>query len=448
MDDTVTTPNSSVPKEFNEAVESSNSNAEEASKKQMEKDASLGHRLTLAMHTVGVDVTSKGGSVAKEAQNQITRAATTTVRTVKQGGQQVAKTVVRHFAPTKDGSELADDNPSDSNQPSNLGAHKRTPSSTSSEPPMEGPPMVPDNSTTNNCASGSLERIASSIFFDKSNVVGLDDDRMVFWVVVASVTFVATVQNLGVIAHEKTVPLSVAGAWMLLAFTVGMEVDGAILVETIKYHLLGPNLAAVSDTTTPDSTMVGLTNAISEPISEDIRGRKRNPVRFVSRWLTSRRHKETPPDSSTTRTVLRRTTSYHARVLNSMPFDAIMVLHLSRFGRRKVEHATNQHEGPGTGKMEHKFDDEASKKGEAMGRMDSEKISATVLLSKTNVHPACRLRGLDIFLTDCAESPMSTHPFLLRYVKCCFHHPNYNPFNDSMFFSGTDCEMYLPFLSI
>jgi len=235
------------------------------------------------------------------------------------------------------------------------------------------------------------------------NIV-VDEDRMILWIVVSSIFFLQTIQNIHSIVYDTVLPFSVVGSWMLLAFTVGMEVDGTILIQNIKYYFLGPNSVTRNR---PDSMdpMDNTTNLTMVPLESSTL--KRNPIRFLHRMVSL--------PSTTTRlqpyTCLERSIKDQDRIRRNMQFNALLVRKLVHFGRKQPTVETL--EGPSavpSATTTTTIQDES----EVLGLVNLDQSQATVLLTKMPVQPICRLRGIDIFLTDCAESEMSTHPFLLK----------------------------------
>lgn len=255
----------------------------------------------------------------------------------------------------------------------------------------------------------------SSISLGSLAWLRIDSDRMIIFVVVASIAFFETLKNLNGIFHENVAPLSVLWTWMLVAFVVGTEVDGDVLVEELKLRFLGPELAKKKPTTTTVPTeALALTNAEILPVAS-ARSRSMHPVRFLRRVSV----KSTKPVKKP-QTILRIPTK---EVIQSMHFDATFVRRLSRFGRRAE---TIQEDAP-LKSDDHKDDslplggsDRQAIKEQvhSMGSMESEHTNATMLLSKMHVHPLGSLRGIDIFLSESAEESMSDHPFLIRNGLC------------------------------
>ncbi len=250
----------------------------------------------------------------------------------------------------------------------------------------------PVDANQHNLLSSMLHPRSSMSFQDSGYV---DDDRMILWIVVASVAFLQTIQNLGIIFYENVVPFSVVLAWMLVAFTAGMEVDATILVQEIKYRVLGPNLVKLerSSSIEPMESTTNMSTAQSARIA-----RRRNPIRIFQKMMSSPTNKP--------HTCLARSLNRQDRRKRNMRFDSLFVHRLSHFGRNKSKDETTISLETTTTTAEEESD--------GLGRVDLDDAQATVLLSKMQVEPLCQLRGIDIFLTECAESEMSTHPFLRR----------------------------------
>lgn len=424
MEDTGTTGISSAPEADADAEATPETN--EATKitppsSPAKKTNVLGNRLASGMQSVA-DKSKQAFSkaentvqtAAKAAGNLSIKTATLAAKAVKQGGQQVTSTISKTVRKVESSEDLPEAPSSD---------ELSEPASRSLAPSEA--PLGPDTTNSNidsihhDGDDRGLKRFASSF---SSSSVGMNDDHLIVWAVVASIAFVHTMPNLGVIVHERTVPLPVALSWMLVAFTVGMEVDGAMLVETIKYYLLGPNLAtaptASASSTTRDPTM-DITNAMTErSYSESVAGRRPNPIRFVSRFLpvTPRNPKV---KSQQPKTSLKRSNTSREQALKHVRLNKMFVRRLARFGRTPKEAGSK--EGEDGGESSPTIETTSAETSQSMmhgiGQMDSSHTDATVLLSKIHVQRMSQLRGLDIFLTDCAEAVMSSHPFLLRYVR-------------------------------
>jgi hypothetical protein len=405
------------------------------------KNAALSHRLALGIQSVAgksKQAISKGGTAAKHAAQAAgsisKKAATTSFNSVAQGSQQMAssfsKTVLPHGTSSSSIDKIHRNKVDSSSLPEASERSNPVTESTPEPSPSSVQPEEPPVPTTESNASTVIHRnddkhLNYSSLSLSAGMVAFDDDRLILWVLVASISFVETLQNLRGIFYENSVPLPVVGAWMLVAFTVGMEVDRAVLVETIKYYVLGAHLATNSSSTTDTAstttpaTMMNGTNLSSW---DDIMMTKggRNPVQMVSRFMSSHRRRNKEGVARPPQTSLNRSRSLQDQVLRNMRFDAPFVGRLARFGRKSKEAAAK------TKDVAMKTKDVTVKtmetatgekdKSHGLGRMDSEHSSATLLLNKMDVQPLCRLRGLDIFQTDCAEAQMSSHPFLVRYV--------------------------------
>ena len=117
------------------------------------------------------------------------------------------------------------------------------------------------------------------------------------------------------------------------------------------------------------------------------------------------------PKARTPRTCLERSNSVQEQTHRQMRFNAAFLRRLSHIGH---------HGKPGLEEVSSVSDSSETStfpmSGEEgdLGSMDLDAIQATVLLTKMQAQPLGRLRGVDVFLTDCAECEMSTHPFLIR----------------------------------
>lgn len=346
----------------------------------------LGKRLVTGFHTVTDK--SKGAlqSAAHAAESLSKNVVTSAAKTVKQGAQRVTFP----FKDTK--KEIGRGTES---FPITKATEPNEPTMQESTPPEPHHDLL-DNSRNNllffNMTSSTSEVSLQSI--------AMDNDRMILWVVVASIAFMQTLQHLNTIVSDRTVPLAVVCAWMLVAFTVGMEFDGSVLVQEFKYLVLGSPLGeSVEEATTEP---LHLTNEISVAPTKD-GFRHRNPVRFLQRSVMA--SKTRGPH-----TCLERSISVQEQTQRQMRFNAAFLKRLSQIGlhTKAKEEASVSKSDTATVQIS------PGEEGD-LGSIDLDVIQATVLLTKMQAEPLCRLRGVDVFLTDCAEAEMSTHPFLLDH---------------------------------
>jgi hypothetical protein len=234
------------------------------------------------------------------------------------------------------------------------------------------------------------------------------DDRMIIWIVVASIALVQTMENWRDI-HGNTLPLSVALAWMLVAFTAGMEVDGNVLIEEVKTKVLGleplKKAEAVS-TPVPRSMREAGHMLAAEP--------QKPRTNFFGRVFRRSQKSIVKISNINQLTVLRRSKGQKNREEHASKFDKNLVRRLSRFGRKPAVPTTREQAvSSSVHPTIHETPEGMPSVGEhTIGATDLSGATADQL--KVDIKPLCQLRGLDIFLTDYAEQQMTSHPFLLK----------------------------------
>ena len=115
------------------------------------------------------------------------------------------------------------------------------------------------------------------------------------------------------------------------------------------------------------------------------------------------------------RTTLRSSRSMQERQ-QSMLFDANLMKRLSHRFRhsRRVESLEASTAPAIPSKETEQTEEEEGQHG--IGAIIHNDSRADVLRQKMDFEPLFKLRGVDIFLTDCADQEMGTHPFLMKYV--------------------------------
>jgi hypothetical protein len=221
------------------------------------------------------------------------------------------------------------------------------------------------------------------------------DDRVIFWVVVASVFVVRNLENWRSVVQNQF-HLELVLAWMLVAFSVGLEVDLNVLIGKFKMQVLGleepsslGEAKSLSHTAHEAMAKFGIKSLLGQASRKSREAfRQINPKTALKRKQSALRHEKI--------------IVYHINLRRQ----------LHRF-RHKRDHGAEEE----LGSEEAEPSDSALSREvghHTIGSYDLGKASADKLRDKVEVEPLFRLRGLDIFLTDFAEEEMATHPFLLK----------------------------------
>ena len=255
---------------------------------------------------------------------------------------------------------------------------------------------------------------------ESSRSEGSMEDHMILWIVVASVVILQILENFNSICANE-IPVSVVMAFMLLGFTIGLEIDEKTLMKEIKINLLG--LHETSLTSSSAKLAKRGSFSVRAASSDTDVGTKftRNPfTRFF------RRRQESLQSRTPAKTALHRKQSQDINDEKNKKFDVNLLRRLQRFRSRtessipssfdSVDGCDDATIGAVTGAS--RRDKSAIKPGSTrtIGSTDVSMAHADVLLKKLNIEPLFQLRGLDVFLADVSEPEMSNHPFLIKYV--------------------------------
>jgi hypothetical protein len=230
-------------------------------------------------------------------------------------------------------------------------------------------------------------------------------DGMIIWIVVTSIAIVQTMENLSGIL-SNSFPASTVWAWMLVAFTAGLEIDANVLVQLIKTRVLG--LKEDETPTLPRNRSITL-ESLDEPAELGGNPRQESFLRRVLR----RNQTRVLFASIRTPTVLKRRTSTRQQ---SVALDVNLMRRLSRFRRKSYDEELTSTSTQPTADEGTTLETETAPRQQEhpIGGHDLNEAQADVLIEKMSVKPLFDLRGLDVFLTDNADQEMSTHPFLLK----------------------------------
>lgn len=235
----------------------------------------------------------------------------------------------------------------------------------------------------NSLKEDSLAAVSNEGEFPNRNSVM--DDHMILWVVAVSIAVVRTMENWHAVI-SNSVPISVVFSYTLVAFLLGLEVDAKVLLNDLKARVLGLE--------TREKSIVAF-----EPIQQH--DTIPNNRTFLEQFF--RRDAVRLPKL---RTNLRRSRTLQERQ-QSFSFDSNLINRLSKRFRhnKRVESLGPPISAGGVPQSTGEDQDIGAIQGDAR---------AQVLLQKMDFEPLFHLRGVDVFLTDCPELEMGTHPFLTK----------------------------------
>jgi hypothetical protein len=222
----------------------------------------------------------------------------------------------------------------------------------------------------------------------------LKDDTIV-WIVVASIVLSSTVDHWRDILANQF-PVSVVFTWMLVAFCAGQEIDPEFWSDFLETKVLGITKA-------PEAADVQVPRDIPEEVpamAAQVRG---GFLQKLMRQSTKRSRLPVPF------TNLNRGRKRDSQQVSKFTIDRNLMKRLPMFRRKskspvpKVPPESSKPASPTSSPTPSKV----------MGAFDLKDTNADSLVDQV-MDPLCELRGMDLFLTDCAEEEMATHPFLLK----------------------------------
>jgi hypothetical protein len=247
--------------------------------------------------------------------------------------------------------------------------------------------------------TGSSKSVDTTyLTLEPTETTGLKDETIV-WIVLASIVLSSMVDHWRKIL-ENQFPASVVMAWMLVAFGVGQKIDPEILSNFLETKVLGITTKASDDAgrvpadvpqNVPDMPaeiqVVGFWQGM---VRQQSAKRPRLPVAFTSLNRGRKRDSQQQPQVS------------------KFTINRNLMKRLPMFRRKSRSPAPKATTTPVS------FSEPtAPTSSNVMGIFDLNDTNADSLVDQVT-DPLFELRGMDIFLTDCAEETMMTHPFLLK----------------------------------
>lgn len=290
----------------------------------------------------------------------------------------------------------------------------------------------------------STIKTAKHVFASGSVKIKLEirEDHVIIWSIVGSVAVVKTLDHWSSV-YSTNFPFSLLFAWMLVAFAAGTAVNVDVLIEKVKSNLLGltepdkggehvdmiPLVRHVSfapqESPGIDGDGEGIGNGAREggvPGLGFVRNVFRREVQRKSMTVLRGRNKETHKQKKNIFSIkiMKKLQKRFAsgKTLEKSPKQELQMAPSVLPERTNTPRpVTNRH----IQEVENNDSTDTTTSNEySMGGCDPTGTRADTLMQKLSIDPVFQLRGMDVFMTDCAEHDMATHPFLLKYVLISF----------------------------
>eukprot|EP00980_Cylindrotheca_fusiformis_P013096 scaffold3281_cov129-Cylindrotheca_fusiformis.AAC.15 len=240
----------------------------------------------------------------------------------------------------------------------------------------------------------------------RQEIVANDQDRRIIWIVVASIFVVRNFENWHEVVDNKF-SFDLVFVWMLAAFLLGLELDMSFLIGRMKAQIFGLE----------ETQQMGMGHFFSIETAEKV-GRRFGIKSFLAQ--------ESKEPQATIANCFPKTCLQSHKPPSKQKQKVVYHVNLTR--RLASRFRANRDQGLDANSDSTESGDETEITStsnsslltevtdQTEGYNNARKTGAVKLPNEfeVEVEPLFRLRGLDIFLTDCAEEHMGTHPYLLK----------------------------------
>jgi hypothetical protein len=279
---------------------------------------------------------------------------------------------------------------------------KSTTKASGDETPVTGSSKSMDTTTTSSLTA----------LLEPTETVVLKDETIV-WIVVASIVLSSMVDHWREILANQF-PASVVLAWMLVAFCVGQKMDPEIWSDFLETKVMG--ITKVSEAAS--AAAADVPHYVLDPTMPSSQVRQHR-LGFLQSLMRQRQSTKLPrlPVAFTNLNRGRKLRDSSQKQVSKFTIDRNLMKRLPMFRRKgrspsAPEEITTITTTPVSSSSSIKPMSPMSSKV-MLGTFDLKDTNADSLVDQVT-DPLCELRGMDLFLTECAEEKMTTHPFLLK----------------------------------